>query len=115
MARVHTVFSAECNPTFDWHSVALFHSHRVRGQPGGITRLLACSKKQLKTYQGLDIGPTFVHPNHRGMGGMNYAAFNKPASVTYWMRSGAVTSSSLPSCSSAEKRSPEATEGGMVT
>ncbi|KAL1527729.1 hypothetical protein AB1Y20_009114 [Prymnesium parvum] len=87
---MHTVFSAECNPTFDWHSVALFHSHRVRAQPGGITRLLACSDEDLKTYQGLDIGPTFVHPNHRGMGGMNYAAFNKPASVNYWIRSGAV-------------------------
>eukprot|EP00966_Prymnesium_polylepis_P319411 7375876-Prymnesium_polylepis.1 len=117
-ASVHTVFSAECNPvrrtpaavghhpapssvrivralarppqTFDWHSIAVFHSHRVRGQPGGITRLLACSEEQLKTYRGLDIGPTFVHRNHRTMGGMNYAAFNKPASVNYWIRSGAV-------------------------
>lgn len=89
-ANVHTVFSAECNPTFDWHSVALFHSHRTSGQPGGITRLLACSEEQLLTYQGLDIGPTFVHRNHRGMGGMNYAAFNKPASVKYWTQSQAV-------------------------
>jgi hypothetical protein len=62
----------------------------VRGQPGGITRLLACSEEKLKTYQGLDIGPTFVHRNHREMGGMNYAAFNKPASVNYWVHSGAV-------------------------
>uniref|UniRef100_A0A7S4EWD7 ShKT domain-containing protein n=1 Tax=Chrysotila carterae TaxID=13221 RepID=A0A7S4EWD7_CHRCT len=87
---IHTVFSAECNPTFDWHSVALFHSHRTSGQPGGITRLLACSPEKLRTYQGLDIGPTFVHRNHRDVGGQNYAAFNKPASVTYWMASGEV-------------------------
>lgn len=87
---VHTVFSAECVPIFDWHSIALFHSHKVSGQPGGITRLLACSKEQLKTYQGLDIGPTFVHHNHRADEHMNYAAFNKPASVNYWVHSGAV-------------------------
>ena len=87
---VHTVFSAECNPTFDWHSVALFHSHAKSGQPGGITRLLACEPAKLRTYRGLDIGPTFVHHNHRGKKGMNYAAFNKPASVYYWVRSGRV-------------------------
>ena len=87
---LHTVFSAECNPIFDWHSIALFHSHRTSGQQGGITRLLACSREQLKTYRGLDIGPTFVHHNHRADEHMNYAAFNKPASVNYWVHSGAV-------------------------
>ena len=55
-AKVHTVFSAECNPTFDWHSIALFHSHKTSGQPGGITRLLACNKDELATYHGLSIG-----------------------------------------------------------
>ena len=105
--------------TFDWHSIVLFYSHRVSGQPGGITRLLACSEEQLKSYQGLDIGPTFVHPDHRNHNGMNYggrssartaaipgcvarssaltappraraAAYNKPASVDYWLKSGKV-------------------------
>ena len=89
-SAMHTVFSAECNPTFDWHSVALFHSHKISGMPGGVTRLLACAPEQLQSYQGLDIGPTFVHENHRGKGGMNYAAFNKPASVNYWVHSGEV-------------------------
>ena len=88
--RVHTVFSAECNAIFDWHSIGLFHSHRTSGQPGGITRLLACSEEQLKTYQGLDIGRTFVHPDWRNARRMNYAAFNKPASVKYWVNSGDV-------------------------
>ncbi len=55
-SKVHTVFSAECNPTFDWHSIALFHSHKTSGQPGGITRLLACNKDELATYHGLSIG-----------------------------------------------------------
>lgn len=89
-ASVHTVFSAECNPIFDWHSVGLFHSHKTSGQPGGITRLLACTEEQLESYGGLDIGPTFVHPNLRDRDGMNYAAFNKPASVDFWIKSGAV-------------------------
>ena len=90
MAQLHTVFSAECNNIFDWHSIALFRSHNVSGQVGGITRLLACSKEQLKTYRGLDIGPTFVHPNHRADEGMNYAAFNKPASINYFVHSTAL-------------------------
>ena len=90
MALLHTVFSAECNNIFDWHSIALFRSHNVSGQVGGITRLLACSKEQLKTYRGLDIGPTFVHPNHRADEGMNYAAFNKPASINYFVHSTAL-------------------------
>ena len=55
-SKVHTVFSAECNPTFDWHSIALFHSHKTSGQPGGITRLLACNQDELATYHGLSIG-----------------------------------------------------------
>ena len=93
-AKVHTVFSAECNPTFDWHSIALFHSHKTSGQPGGITRLLACNDDELATYHGVSIGQplglTFVHRNHRREFGMNYAAYNKPASVYYWTRSGQV-------------------------
>ena len=64
--------------------------HAKSGQPGGITRLLACEPAKLRTYRGLDIGPTFVHHNHRGKKGMNYAAFNKPASVYYRVRSGRV-------------------------
>jgi len=90
VSNIHTVFSAECNPIFDWHSIALFHSHRTSGQPGGITRLLACDAAKLETYQGLDIGPTFVHENQRHYHSQNYAAFNKPASVMYWTRSGKV-------------------------
>ena len=64
---LHVVFSAECIPAFDWQSVGLFYSFRHVGQPGKITRLLACSEEQLKTYPkvNLEMGPTFVHKNMR--------------------------------------------------
>ena len=67
-SKVHTVFSAECNPTFDWHSIALFHSHKTSGQPGGITRLLACNKDELATYHGLSIGQPQARVRARGRG-----------------------------------------------
>jgi len=58
--------------------------------PGKITRLLACTEEQRKVYpqSGLDMGPTFVHPNyvnnphnHESSG-----SYNKPASVMHWVR-----------------------------
>ena len=58
---LHLVFSAECNNAMTWQSVGLFHSHLYVKQPGNITRLLACSEEQLKTYGGMDAGPTFVY------------------------------------------------------
>ena len=48
-AALHVVFSAECTPLFDWHSVGLFYSFYASGQHGNITRLLACSKEQLQS------------------------------------------------------------------
>ena len=50
LVPMHLAFSAECNPLFDWHSVGLFYSFEYAGQKGNITRLLACSAEQLKTY-----------------------------------------------------------------
>ena len=98
---LHVVFSAECIPAFDWQSVGLFYSfYRVK-QPGKITRLLACSEEQLKTYPktNLEMGPTFVHRNMRfdhandaeredpfhDQKGRGYASYNKPYSVTAWL------------------------------
>ena len=88
--RVHTVFCAECTNNFDYKSIGAFWSHNISGMPGGITRLLACDENQMKSYRGMNIGPTFVHQNYRHVEGMNYAAFNKPASVNYWSHSDAV-------------------------
>ena len=31
-AALHVVFSAECTPLFDWHSVGLFYSFYASGQ-----------------------------------------------------------------------------------
>ena len=86
---VHVVFSAECNHAMTWQAAALFHSHRTSGQPGNITRLLACSDEQLQSYAGLDLGPTFVHPNmrlgHPLINETGYPSYNKPASVMFWL------------------------------
>ena len=66
-AALHVVFSAECTPLFDWHSVGLFYSFYASGQHGNITRLLACSEAEQAKYPkaNLEIGPTFVHRNMR--------------------------------------------------
>lgn len=89
-AAVHTAFSAECNHLFDWHSAALYYSHRLAGQPGPITRLLACNPPELAEYQGLGIGPTFVHPNlrnHPMIDEIGYPSYNKPGSLVFWLNS----------------------------
>lgn len=86
---VHVVFCAECTHSFDWKSIGVFHSHNASGFPGRITRLLACSQEQLKVYEGLDIGPTFVHPNY-GVGEVpgydRSPTYNKPASLMHWVQ-----------------------------
>ncbi|KAL3905572.1 MAG: hypothetical protein SGPRY_010867 [Prymnesium sp.] len=87
---VHTVFSAECNHALTWQAVALFHSHATCGQPGPITRLLACNPDQLASYAGMDAGPTFVHHNMRFghptlIDELGYPSYNKPASVIFWL------------------------------
>jgi peptidyl serine alpha-galactosyltransferase len=103
-ARVHTVFCAECTEEYDYKSLGVFHSHNLSGMPGGVTRLLACDKEELKTYRGLHIGPTFVHQNHKriwhtralGPGETDHpfgaarndssGSYNKPGSIMHWVR-----------------------------
>ena len=68
----------------------MFYSHRAIGQPGPITRLLACSEAQLAEYRGMDAGPTFVHHNMRFghptlIDEVGYPSYNKPASVMFWL------------------------------
>ena len=87
---LHVVFSAECNPSMTWQAIALFHSFRHVGQVGNITRLLACSAEQLKSYNGMDVGPTFVHHNmrfgHELIDETGYPSYNKPASVMFFLQ-----------------------------
>lgn len=87
-ANLHTVFTSECNnKQFDWFTVGVYESFRLAGMQGSITRLLACSQEDLKTYKGMDLGPTFVHPNvyrHNPLNGDTSASYNKPASVMHF-------------------------------
>ena len=89
-AALHVVFSAECTPLFDWHSVGLFYSFYASGQHGNITRLLACSEAEQAKYPkaNLEIGPTFVHRNMRDdplVDEKGYPSYNKPYSVMSWL------------------------------
>ena len=86
-SNLHTVFTSECNnKQFDWFSVGVYESFRTSGMQGSITRLLACDKEALAQYKGLDLGPTFVHPNyrHNPLNGDVSASYNKPASVMHF-------------------------------
>ena len=102
--RVHTVFCAECTNNFDYKSIGAFWSHNVSGMPGGITRLLACDESQMKSYRGMNIGPTFVHINHGHMRQQrdllpgetkhphgsrqtdSSPSYNKPGSIMHWIQ-----------------------------
>lgn len=61
--KIHTVFSTECIPYFDWQTVGLVHSFHLSGQPGNITRLLSCTDEDLKKYKGHDLAPTHYVPS----------------------------------------------------
>jgi len=87
--NLHTVFTSECNnKQFDWFTVGVYESFRKLGAQGSITRLLACNEEDLKSYKGLNLGPTFVHPNyrHNPLNGDTSASYNKPASVMHFSR-----------------------------
>ena len=90
---LHLAFSAECNSLFDWHSVGIFYSFEYARQHGNITRLLACSEEQLKSYPRamLEVGPTFVHRNMRDdplVDEVGYPSYNKPYSLMAWLEAG---------------------------
>lgn len=61
--KIHTIFSTECTPYFDWQTVGLMHSFHRSGQPGNITRLLSCSDEDLRQYKGHDLAPTHYVPS----------------------------------------------------
>eukprot|EP00271_Cylindrocystis_brebissonii_P016813 TRINITY_DN4139_c0_g1_i1.p1 TRINITY_DN4139_c0_g1~~TRINITY_DN4139_c0_g1_i1.p1 ORF type:complete len:399 (+),score=34.71 TRINITY_DN4139_c0_g1_i1:281-1477(+) len=88
LPKIHTIFSVECGPYFDWQAVGLMHSYRKSRQPGPITRLLSCTKEDLKTYENMDIAPTFVVPSwtHHPVTNDWYSAINKPKGVTDWVQ-----------------------------
>ncbi|CAN0925091.1 Peptidyl serine alpha-galactosyltransferase [Linum grandiflorum] len=85
--KIHTVFSTECTPYFDWQTVGLVHSFHLSGQPGNITRLLSCTDEDLKQYKGHDLAPTHYVPSmsRHPLTGDWYPAINKPAGVLHWL------------------------------
>ncbi|XP_020584334.1 peptidyl serine alpha-galactosyltransferase [Phalaenopsis equestris] len=85
--KIHTLFSTECSPYFDWQTVGLIHSFHLSGQPGNITRLLSCTDEDLKNYKGHDIAPTHYVPSmsQHPLTGDWYPAINKPAAVLHWL------------------------------
>ncbi|GLU11386.1 hypothetical protein SLE2022_281370 [Rubroshorea leprosula] len=85
--KIHTLFSTECTPYFDWQTAGLMHSFHESGQPGNITRLLSCTDEQLKHYKGHDLAPTHYVPSmsKHPLTGDWYPAINKPAAVVHWL------------------------------
>ncbi|PKA51235.1 hypothetical protein AXF42_Ash010675 [Apostasia shenzhenica] len=85
--KIHTLFSTECSPYFDWQTVGLIHSFGLSGQPGNITRLLSCTDEDLKHYKGHDLAPTHYVPSmsRHPLTGDWYPAINKPAAVLHWL------------------------------
>lgn len=85
--KMHTIFSTECTPYFDWQTVGLVHSFHLSGQPGNITRLLSCTDEDLKQYAGHDLAPTHYVPSmsRHPLTGDWYPAINKPAAVLHWL------------------------------
>ncbi|CAK9180461.1 unnamed protein product [Ilex paraguariensis] len=85
--KIHTIFSTECSPYFDWQTVGLIHSFHLSGQPGNITRLLSCTDEDLKQYKGHDLAPTHYVPSmsRHPLTGDWYPAINKPAAVLHWL------------------------------
>ncbi|XP_020260262.1 peptidyl serine alpha-galactosyltransferase isoform X2 [Asparagus officinalis] len=85
--KIHTLFSTECSPYFDWQTVGLVHSFYLSGQPGNITRLLSCTDEDLRKYKGHDLAPTHYVPSmsRHPLTGDWYPAINKPAAVLHWL------------------------------
>ncbi|KAL5793316.1 hypothetical protein ACOSP7_001910 [Xanthoceras sorbifolium] len=86
-SKIHTIFSTECTPYFDWQTVGLVHSFHKSGQPGNITRLLSCTDEDLQHYKGRDLAPTHYVPSmsRHPLTGDWYPAINKPAAVLHWL------------------------------
>lgn len=92
MARgaVHTIVATECSNSFSLQSLALAYSHKKAKQPGPITRIMACTPRQLKamTMEELDRMTTHVMPEMpTEFGGDNIkSALSKPSGVLHWLQ-----------------------------
>jgi len=78
-------------------------SWRRAGQPGPLTRLLACAPAALEAgYRATDVVATWIAPNLRGnnMLGDDYGHYNRPGALAHWLqaRLPAPSCPSLPPC-----------------
>ena len=92
---VHTVFSTQCTPYFDWQSIVLKYSFDKAGQPGKLTRLVSCKPEERERVrrerpQMFDIVEnTFVTDDveENTRVGDFYSAYNRPYSMMKWLES----------------------------
>lgn len=83
---IHVVFGAVCSNSMDWKSIAIFHSFKTSGWGDtNITRVMACTEAQLKTYKGMSIGPTFVFTDQQTIKEYEDSpTYNKPAGILHF-------------------------------
>jgi peptidyl serine alpha-galactosyltransferase len=81
-----TVFNVQASKYFEWQSRYMNFWHKQVGQPGKLTRLLSASRMD---HLGEEV-PTFVSPQYDFSKDW-YVPYNKPLSITNFLRSGDVT------------------------
>lgn len=90
---VHIVFSTDCTPYQDWQTLVMFHSAKIVGQVGPITRIASgCSeeKQQQLTALYAKLWPHYhVHytPDFKkdGKTKKKYDFYNKPYGMKHWL------------------------------
>ncbi|KAK9918872.1 hypothetical protein WJX75_007695 [Coccomyxa subellipsoidea] len=89
-AQVHTVITGGCSKYFDWQILGFAYSFRRAGQLGPLTRLLPCTKEELKSHipteiQGVKtyVAPSFAKDSEHDD---SYPPYNKPGAITHWLR-----------------------------
>lgn len=91
--RVWTAFCSVCSAEGDWQAAVLVHSHRASGQPGGLTRLMACTAAGLARYHNDSSGDellrdTFVYEPHAPLvSGEHFSPIDKPWGLLQWLDS----------------------------
>lgn len=60
---MHTVFTTECTPYFNWQTLGLLYSHHKSGQPGPVTRLMSCTDQDITTFRDLEGVQTHIAPS----------------------------------------------------
>ena len=61
------------------------YSHKLVGQRGNLTRLMACDDPTYDSFAFSGAPRTHVHPNMRVYNGDHYSPYNKPYAVMHWL------------------------------